>query len=78
MVGYVIETFNLKKVLNNKKVLDDVSIKIRENETFTIIGQSGVGKSVLLKHIIGLMRPDEGDIYIFGEKIMMMKKNGMR
>ncbi len=69
MVGYVIETFNLKKVLNNKKVLDDVSIKIRENETFTIIGQSGVGKSVLLKHIIGLMRPDEGDIYIFGEKM---------
>ncbi len=69
MKNYVIETYELKKTLNNKKVLDGVSVKIEENETFTIIGQSGVGKSVFLKHLIGLMRPDEGDVYIFGEKM---------
>ncbi|MEJ5284975.1 MAG: ABC transporter ATP-binding protein [Brevinematia bacterium] len=69
MENYIIETYDLKKTLNNKKVLDGVSVKIKEKETFTIIGQSGVGKSVFLKHLIGLMRPDEGEIYIFGEKM---------
>ncbi|MGC8765154.1 MAG: ABC transporter ATP-binding protein [Brevinematia bacterium] len=69
MENYVIETYGLKKILNNKVVLDGISVKIKENETFTIIGQSGVGKSVFLKHIIGLMKPDEGEVYVFGEKM---------
>jgi phospholipid/cholesterol/gamma-HCH transport system ATP-binding protein len=66
---YIIEAYGLKKVLNNKVVLDGITLKIKEKETFTIIGQSGVGKSVLLKLIIGLMKPDEGEIYIKGEKM---------
>ncbi len=66
---YKIEIFSLCKIMNGKKVLDNMDLKIKETETFTILGQSGVGKSVLLKHIIGLLTPDSGEIYIDGEKI---------
>jgi len=64
-----IEILSLSKTLNGKIVLHNINLNIIEGETFTIIGQSGVGKSVLLKHIIGLMLPDNGQIYIDGEKI---------
>ncbi len=64
-----VEVYSLSKTLNKKKVLDGVDLEIFEGETFAIIGQSGVGKSVLIKHIIGLMSPDKGEIYIDGEKI---------
>jgi phospholipid/cholesterol/gamma-HCH transport system ATP-binding protein len=64
-----IEIYGLCKKLNNKTVLDGMEVKIIEGETFAIIGQSGVGKSVLIKHMIGLMTPDSGEIYIDGEKI---------
>lgn len=64
-----IEIRDLKKVLNNKTVLDGLDLKILDGETFTIIGQSGVGKSVLIKHIIGLMSPDGGSVYVDGEKL---------
>lgn len=65
----IIEIFDLKKNLNHKQVLDGVSLTVRRGETFVIIGQSGVGKSVLIKHIIGLMHPDSGEVYIDGDKI---------
>ena len=62
-----IELKNLFINLNDKDVLDDFSLDILDGETFVLIGQSGVGKSVLLKHIIGLMEPDSGEVYIDGE-----------
>lgn len=64
-----IEIRSLSKSLNGKMVLDNVDLGIEDGETFSIIGQSGVGKSVLIKHIIGLIIPDRGEIYIDGEKI---------
>ena len=64
-----IEVNNLCKTLNDKKVLDNLDLKIFEGETFVLLGQSGSGKSVLLKHLIGLMIPDNGQIYIDGNKI---------
>ncbi len=64
-----IEIIGLKKKLGDKIVLDGVDLSIKDGETFAIIGQSGVGKSVLIKHIIGLIHPDGGDIYIDGERI---------
>jgi phospholipid/cholesterol/gamma-HCH transport system ATP-binding protein len=66
---YKIEIFSLSKNLDRKVVLDNIDLKIIEGETFTILGQSGVGKSVLLKHIIGLFVPDRGEIHIDGEKV---------
>jgi phospholipid/cholesterol/gamma-HCH transport system ATP-binding protein len=55
------------KELGGKKVLDGLDLVIYEGETFVILGQSGIGKSVLLKHIIGLMPPDKGEILIDSE-----------
>src|SRR5208283_4598850 len=69
MTSYKIELFNLCKAMNNRAILENVDLKIIDGETFSILGQSGVGKSVLLKHIIGLILPDKGDIYIDGDKI---------
>ncbi|MCD6385923.1 ATP-binding cassette domain-containing protein [Candidatus Sumerlaeota bacterium] len=60
---------DLHKTLENKKVLDGVNLSISEGETRVIVGQSGEGKSVLLKHIIGLMIPDKGSIWVDGIKV---------
>lgn len=65
----MIEIINLCKSFNGKKVLDDTNLTIRTGETMVIIGCSGCGKSVLLKHIIGLMKPDSGQVTIDGDDI---------
>ena len=59
----------LRKRLGSKQVLDGVDLDIASGETLVVIGRSGTGKSVLLKHIIGLETPDAGDICINGESI---------
>lgn len=55
-------------------VLDNVDMEIKSRETIVVIGRSGCGKSVLLKHIIGLMRPDRGKIYIDNLEITGMNE----
>jgi len=60
---------DLHKSFRNQKVLDGVTLHIPKGEIFVIIGGSGEGKTVLLKHIIGLLRPDSGHIYVDGEDI---------
>lgn len=62
----MIELRGVRKILNEKRVLDGVDLQIREGETLVIMGPSGTGKSVLLKHIVGLMDPDEGDVLVDG------------
>lgn len=69
----MIEIVDLHKSFGDNKVLDGVNLTINKGETTTIIGRSGVGKSVLLKHIIGLVKPDEGKILIDGEDITQYK-----
>jgi phospholipid/cholesterol/gamma-HCH transport system ATP-binding protein len=59
----------LKKSFAGKPVLQGVDLDIHDGESLAIIGRSGCGKSVLLKHIIGLMQPDEGTITIDGEDL---------
>ena len=59
----------LKKRLGAKQVLDGVDLDIAAGETVVVMGRSGTGKSVLLKHIIGLMRADHGSIQVEGEEI---------
>lgn len=68
----MIEIKNLKKSFGNNEVLRGVDLKIEEGKTTVIIGASGCGKSVLLKHIVGLLKPDEGNILIDGEDITKM------
>jgi phospholipid/cholesterol/gamma-HCH transport system ATP-binding protein len=65
----MIEVRNLHKNFGHHKILDDVSFRIETGESVAIIGRSGGGKSVLLKHLIGLLQPDSGEILIDGESI---------
>ena len=60
---------NLHKSFLGNRVLRGVNLEIKEGETITIIGGSGCGKSVLLKHIVGLMKPEVGEIEIDGQEI---------
>lgn len=65
----MIKIVNLKKAFGENEVLKGVFLEVKGGETTVIIGQSGCGKSVLLKHIIGLLRPDEGSVIIDGVEI---------
>jgi len=65
----MIEIQNLCKSFNDHKVLDGVTLTIKAGETVVVIGRSGCGKSVLLKHIIGLMKPDAGTIVVDGQEV---------
>jgi phospholipid/cholesterol/gamma-HCH transport system ATP-binding protein len=60
---------NLQKSFGPKRVIEDVSFDVHDGEVFFIIGQSGVGKSVLIKHLVGLLCPDGGEIWLDGEEI---------
>ncbi len=71
----LIEFRDVTKRFNETIVLDGANLTIYENQITTIIGKSGTGKSVLLKHIIGLLSPDEGDIFFRGKPVREMKKS---
>lgn len=60
---------HVSKAFNSKQVLDDVSFDVGEGEGFCILGRSGTGKSVTLKHMVGLVRPDAGRVFIDGSDI---------
>lgn len=62
----MIEVKNLSKSYGSLQVLKNVSLKVEEGETMVVMGKSGVGKSVLLKQIIGLSKPEEGEVWIKG------------
>ena len=65
---------NLRKSLAGRPVLRDVTFDVPQGETIGIVGRSGCGKSVLLKHVIGLMWPDSGQVLIDGKEIGLMGK----
>jgi phospholipid/cholesterol/gamma-HCH transport system ATP-binding protein len=65
----MIEIRNLYKVFGAQKILNNMNLTVRRGETKAIIGRSGVGKSVLLKNIVGLIRPDSGSIKINGVEV---------
>ena len=60
----------LTKRIGRQEILRGVDLNVGTGETLAIIGRSGGGKSVLLKHLIGLMRPDQGEIWIDGQNII--------
>ncbi|MDH5718282.1 MAG: ABC transporter ATP-binding protein [Spirochaetia bacterium] len=73
-MGPVIEIKNLTKSFGDKKILNGINLDIHKGEIMYIIGKSGAGKSVLLKHICALMMPDSGSIYIEGNDIFSISK----
>jgi phospholipid/cholesterol/gamma-HCH transport system ATP-binding protein len=70
----MIEVRDLKKSFGPQPILDGVSFGIEKGESLVIIGRSGGGKSVLLKHIIGLLKPDAGQVIIDDEDITHMNE----
>jgi phospholipid/cholesterol/gamma-HCH transport system ATP-binding protein len=65
---------SLQKKIGQQEILRGVDLEVRRGETLAIIGRSGGGKSVLLKHIVGLMEPDSGEIWIEGQNIIGMNE----
>jgi phospholipid/cholesterol/gamma-HCH transport system ATP-binding protein len=65
---------HLYKAFDGKQVLNDMSIDVAQGESLVIVGGSGTGKSVTLKHIIGLLRPDRGRVLVAGEDITAMRE----
>lgn len=73
----MIETRELTKSFGTKKVLQGVSLNVNEGETLVILGRSGSGKSVILKHLIGLLLPDSGVVLVDGEPITGLPERKM-
>jgi len=69
----VIEVRDLWKSFGKEPVLKGVNLRVEDGETITILGKSGSGKTVLLKNIVGLMRPDRGSVFIDGVNITRAK-----
>jgi phospholipid/cholesterol/gamma-HCH transport system ATP-binding protein len=68
-----IRVHRLSKSFGEQRVLDRIDLEVARGETLTVLGRSGTGKSVMLKLLIGLQRPDSGEIEINGEEITMMQ-----
>ncbi len=73
----MIDIVGLYKSFNEQKVLDNTSLKINTAQTCVIIGRSGCGKSVLLKHIVGVLSPESGKIFIDGQEITGLPEAGL-
>jgi phospholipid/cholesterol/gamma-HCH transport system ATP-binding protein len=73
----VISFRHLQKSFGPKTVIEDVSFDVNDGEVFFIIGQSGVGKSVLIKHLVGLLYPDGGEIWLDGEEVSRFDETRM-
>ena len=70
----MIEIRDIHKKLGNKEVLKGVSLTVNDGETVAILGRSGMGKSVLLKHMVGLMKPDHGQVIVDGIDITRVNR----
>jgi len=67
--GPSIQVNHLRKTFGQQTVLDGVDLKVGRGETVMVLGRSGTGKSVLLKLIIGLQKPDDGSVEVYGDEI---------
>jgi len=70
----MIRVCSLKKKIEQQEILRGIDLEVATGETLAIIGRSGGGKSVLLKHLVGLMQPSAGEIWIQGQNIIGMSE----
>jgi phospholipid/cholesterol/gamma-HCH transport system ATP-binding protein len=73
----LISFVDIRKSFGDRTILKGVSFDVPDGEVFFIIGGSGVGKSVLIKHLIGLLTPDSGEIWLDGEEISRLGERAM-
>lgn len=77
VAGGLISFREVKKSFGDRRVLDGVSFDVHPGEVFFLIGASGVGKSVLIKQLVGLLRPDTGEIWLDGEEVSQKSEDEM-
>lgn len=70
----MISVRNLQKTIGRQEILRGLNLEVRPGETVVIVGRSGGGKSVLLKHIIGLMKPTSGDVLVDNESVVRLNE----
>jgi len=70
----VIEFQDLRKAFDGRPVLDGFTLRVQDGETTVIIGYSGAGKSVALKHVVGLLQPDAGDVIVDGRAVSTLDR----
>ena len=73
----MIEFRDLAKGFGGKSVLTGLSLRIEDGETMVILGYSGTGKSVALKHVVGLLAPDAGDVWVDGRAVSLLGRNDL-
>ena len=74
---YALEVRGLSRTFGSRKVLADISFKLKHGEILVIMGGSGCGKSTLLRHMIGSLKPDTGEVYIDGTEITKLDDREM-
>src|SRR4051795_5161098 len=70
----MIKLIDVYKAFGSRKVLEGFSLEVAEGETMVIIGYSGTGKSVAIKHIVGLLEPDRGTVFVDGLEVPVLKR----
>lgn len=73
----MIEFRDLRKGFDGHVVLDGFTLEVRDGETMVIMGRSGSGKSVALKHVVGLLQPDAGDVIVDGRPVSQLDREGL-
>lgn len=73
----MIEFRDLQKGFDGKSVLSGFSLRVEDGETMVILGYSGTGKSVALKHVVGLLHPDAGDVWVDGKAVSTLDRRDL-
>ncbi len=73
----LIEVHDVHKSFGNNHVLRGINLNVKHGESMVVIGGSGSGKSVLIKCIIGILKPEQGNIYVAGQEIVSLKEKGL-
>lgn len=67
----------IHRAFGSNKVLRGFSLEVLDGETLAVVGQSGSGKSVALKHVVGLLKPDQGEIWVDGQQVEKLPQEGL-
>src|SRR5436305_10561878 len=73
----MIKLIDVYKAFGSKKVLEGFSLEVAEGETMVLIGYSGTGKSVAIKHIVGLLDPDRGTVWVDGLEVPRLSRDDL-
>ncbi|MEW6054552.1 MAG: ATP-binding cassette domain-containing protein [Nitrospirota bacterium] len=74
----IIRLEDVRKTFGTQQVLKGINLAIYEGKTTVIVGESGKGKSLILKHILGLIKPDSGKVMVYGKDLSMIKKQDLK